>query len=137
MASRSEAPEPAVDELRRKARRRLAGAVGLARAAPVALPLLLENEPKPLADDVSIQIPPVDSGKFVNPLSPAPPEAKGKDDKPLPPAANALPAPAGPDASAKADSVKMEPARSESGRSESDKSESGGGGSVKAGPAKG
>jgi len=80
MALRSDAPELAVDELRRKARRRLVGAVVLALAAAVLLPLLLENEPKPLGDDVSIQIPPVDSGKFVNPLSPAAPaeqNAKG------------------------------------------------------------
>src|SRR6266536_1358015 len=82
MATRSDASDPAVDELRRKARRRLDGAIVLALAAAVALPLLLENEPKPLGDDVSIQIPPVDSGRFVNPLSPAaPPDAKTKADK--------------------------------------------------------
>jgi DedD protein len=82
MATRSDAPDLAVDELRRKARRRLVGAIVLALAAAVALPLLLENEPKPLGDDVSIQIPPVDTGRFVNPLSPAaPPDAKTKADK--------------------------------------------------------
>ena len=70
MATRSEANDPAVDELRRRARRRLIGAIVLALAAAVLLPLLLENEPKPLGDDVSIQIPPIDSGKFINPLSP-------------------------------------------------------------------
>jgi DedD protein len=69
MATRSDAPEPQVDELRRRARRRLVGAVVLALAAAVLLPLLLESEPKPLGDDVSIQIPPIDSGKFINPLS--------------------------------------------------------------------
>src|SRR6266567_2474392 len=82
MATRSEAHDPAVDELRRRARRRLVGAIVLALAAAVALPLLLENEPKPLGDDVSIQIPPVDTGRFVNPLSPAAlPDAKSKADK--------------------------------------------------------
>src|SRR3982074_3639713 len=69
----------AVDELKRRARRRLVGAVVLALAAAVILPLLLESDPKPLGDEVSIQIPPVDSGKFVNPLSPAP--AKTSDAK--------------------------------------------------------
>jgi len=118
MASRSEAPDPAVDELRRKARRRLVGAVVLALAAAVALPLLLENEPKPLGDDVSIQIPPVDSGKFVNPLSPAAPDAKGKEDKSPPPAPNVSP-PAPADTSTKPDSAKAEPAKSESDKSES------------------
>jgi DedD protein len=80
METRSEAPDLAVDELRRRARRRLVGAIILALAAAVLLPLLLENEPKPLGDDVSIQIPPIDSGKFINPLSPGKaqdPKAKG------------------------------------------------------------
>jgi DedD protein len=65
-------PEPsdvAVDELKRKARRRLIGAIVLALAAAVALPLLFESEPKPLGEDVSVQIPPMDGGKFVTPLS--------------------------------------------------------------------
>jgi DedD protein len=70
MVSRSDAPDLAVDELKRRARRRLVGAIVLALAAAVLLPLLLENEPKPLGDEVSIQIPPVDTSKFVNPLSP-------------------------------------------------------------------
>ena len=81
MATRSEVPDLAVDELRRRARRRLVGAIVLALAAAVLLPLLLENEPKPLGDDVSIQIPPIDSGKFINPLSPgAAPDPKVKSD---------------------------------------------------------
>ena len=90
MYTRPETHDPAVDELKRRARRRLVGAIVLALAAAVILPLLLESEPKPLGDDVSIQIPPIDSGKFVNPLSPAKaPDAKagdGKRDKKSPPA---------------------------------------------------
>jgi len=70
MAIRSEAPDLAVDELKRRARRRLVGAVVLALAAAVILPLLLESDPKPLGDEVSVRIPPVDNSKFVNPLSP-------------------------------------------------------------------
>src|SRR5690349_15865215 len=69
MAPHTEAPEPAVDELRRKARRRLVGAVVLALAAAVILPMLLEREPRPLGEDVAVRIPPVDNGKFVNRLS--------------------------------------------------------------------
>jgi DedD protein len=81
MATRSESLDPAVDELRRRARRRLIGAIVLALAAAVLLPLLLESEPKPLGDDVSIQIPPIDSGKFINPLSPgAAPDPKVRSD---------------------------------------------------------
>ncbi|HEX8739460.1 MAG TPA: hypothetical protein VF925_04890, partial [Casimicrobiaceae bacterium] len=58
-----------LDELRRRARRRLVGAVVLALVVAVVVPMLLEREPKPLGNDVSVQIPPVDSGKFVNRLS--------------------------------------------------------------------
>src|SRR5512136_2866279 len=94
MAMRSEAPDPAVDELRRRARRRLVGAIVLALAAAVLLPLLLESEPKPLGDDVSIQIPPIDSGKFINPLSPGrAPDAKLKSDGGAVKSAPVVPAP--------------------------------------------
>jgi len=58
-----------VDEMRRKARRRLVGAIVLALAAAIVLPMLLEKEPRPLGDDVSVQIPPVDQSKFVNRLT--------------------------------------------------------------------
>src|SRR5690242_841327 len=64
--------EPAdinVDELRRRARRRLVGAVVLALGVAVVVPMLLETEQKPLGDDVSVKIPPVDDSKFVNRLS--------------------------------------------------------------------
>ena len=70
MPIRSDAPELAVDELKRRARRRLVGAIVLALAAAVILPLLLESDPKPLGDEVSIRIPPIDNGKFINPLAP-------------------------------------------------------------------
>ena len=66
--------EPAdlnVDELRRRARRRLVGAVVLALGVAVVVPMLLETEQKPLGEDVSVKIPPVDSGKFVNRLNDA------------------------------------------------------------------
>ena len=70
MAERSaDNADLAVDELKRKARRRLVGAIVLALAAAVILPLLLEKDPKPLGDDVSVQIPPVDEGRFVNRLT--------------------------------------------------------------------
>jgi DedD protein len=61
-------PDPAapqLDELRRRARRRLVGAIVLALAAAVLVPMLLESDPKPLGEDVSVKIPPVDDGKFV------------------------------------------------------------------------
>jgi len=70
MATHPDSAEPAVDELKRRARRRLVGAVVLALAAAVILPMLFESDPKPFGDDVAIKIPPIDDGKFVNPLSP-------------------------------------------------------------------
>lgn len=71
------------------------GAIVLALAAAVLLPLLLESEPKPLGDDVSIQIPPIDKGKFINPLSPgAAPDPKVKSDGGGLKTAQSVPAPA-------------------------------------------
>jgi len=58
-----------VDDLRRRARRRLVGAIVLALGAAVIVPMLLESEPKPLGDSVAVKIPPVDDGRFVNRLS--------------------------------------------------------------------
>jgi DedD protein len=69
--------EPQLDELRRRARRRLIGAIVLALAAAVLVPMLLESDPKPLGEDVSVRIPPVDDSKFVSKLGDkgkAPPE---------------------------------------------------------------
>jgi len=62
-------PELIVDEMKRKARRRLVGAIVLALAAAIVVPMLLEKEPRPLGEDVSVQIPPVDEGKFINRLT--------------------------------------------------------------------
>lgn len=104
--TRPEPTDPAVDELKRRARRRLVGAAVLALAAAVTLPLLFESEPKPLGDEVSVQIPPIDNNRFVTPLSPAPADGKSVESRPAPKpigqAARApdTPAPAAPSATA-------------------------------------
>jgi DedD protein len=77
------APDDAnLDDLRRRARRRLVGAIVLALAVAVFVPMLLESDPKPLGEDVAVKIPPVDDGKFVNKLNdkvkPEPPKALAK-----------------------------------------------------------
>jgi DedD protein len=72
MSAMAEPADINVDELRRRARRRLVGAVVLALGVAVVVPMLLETEQKPLGEDVSVKIPPVDDGKFVNRLNDKP-----------------------------------------------------------------
>lgn len=55
-ARRSRAPDPVLPE-KKRARRRLVGAIALALAAAVGLPMLLDSEPKPLGTDIAINIP--------------------------------------------------------------------------------
>jgi DedD protein len=50
------ADDPVLPE-KKRARRRLVGAVALALAVAVGLPMVLDSEPKPLASDIAIQIP--------------------------------------------------------------------------------
>ena len=62
------AKQQAEDELnlRRKARRRLIGAVVLTLAVVVILPMVLDNEPKPSGKDIDLSIPAPDkAGEFV------------------------------------------------------------------------
>jgi DedD protein len=48
--------DPVLPE-KKRARRRLVGAIALALAVAVGLPMLLDSEPKPIASDIAIQIP--------------------------------------------------------------------------------
>lgn len=50
------AADPVLPE-KKRARRRLVGAIALALAVAVGLPMLLDSEPKPLAGDIAIEIP--------------------------------------------------------------------------------
>src|SRR6202171_469105 len=112
MLTRPEAGDPALEEPKRPPRRRLVGAIVLALAAAVILPLLLESDPKPLGDDVSIQIPPIDSGKFITPLSPGKrADGKGAPDRaaPLTSATSAKPAPVAPDTPGEAKQAPVAP----------------------------
>lgn len=52
----SEPVDPILPE-KKRARRRLIGAVALVLAAVIGLPMIFDSEPKPLADDIAIQIP--------------------------------------------------------------------------------
>jgi DedD protein len=55
-ATRRPGNDPMLPE-KKRARRRLVGAVALALAAAVGVPMLLDSEPKPAAGDIAIQIP--------------------------------------------------------------------------------
>ena len=64
---------------KKRARRRLVGAIALALAAAVGLPMLLDSEPRPLVGDIAIQIPSKDKAPAL-PMPSAPvPAAESVD----------------------------------------------------------
>ena len=78
-------PSPTVEELqlRKRARRRLVGAITLVALMVTVLPMVLDDEPKPVGQDIAINIPSQQSTDF--PLKTAKPA--------LPPVVQAQPAP--------------------------------------------
>ena len=84
------APTDEQVQLRRRARRRLIGALALVTVVAVVLPWVLEREPRPSEEEIAIQIPSPDSGRFdpgAASKNPAPkptdggePDAAGRDD---------------------------------------------------------
>lgn len=72
-------------QLRKRARRRLIGAIVLVTAVVVALPMVLDNEPKPVSQDINIRIPSPDSGTFTSKVVPVTPAPESKP-APKPPA---------------------------------------------------
>lgn len=65
-------------QLRRRARRRLIGAIVLVTAIVVVLPMVLDTEPKPISGDISIKIPSPNSSTFTARVVPVPPSAEPK-----------------------------------------------------------
>ena len=65
------APDPILPE-KKRARRRLVGAIALALLVAIGLPMLLDSEPKPLASDIAIQIPSKDKPTPQSNAAPAP-----------------------------------------------------------------
>lgn len=59
-------------QLKRRARRRLIGAIVLVTVIIVALPMMLDSEPKPVSRDISVQIPSPDAGTFTSKVVPLP-----------------------------------------------------------------
>jgi DedD protein len=62
------ASDPGLPE-KKRARRRLVGAIALALAVAIGLPMVLDSEPKPLASDIAIQIPSKDTLSLTPALS--------------------------------------------------------------------
>ncbi len=83
-------------QLRKRARRRLIGAIVLVAVVAAILPMVLDSEPKPTSQEINIQIPSPDAkGSFISKVVPVPPPGKSVAVKPEP----ASPAPvAAPDA---------------------------------------
>src|SRR5450830_611691 len=102
-----EAPDPVLPE-KKRARRRLVGAIALALGVAVGLPMLLDSEPKAPFNDIAIDIPSKEKAAAPAPApapvpAAAPAQAAGHNgldqseeiiDSPLPPAARPTPAPA-------------------------------------------
>jgi DedD protein len=68
-------------QLRKRARRRLIGAIVLVMIVVLVLPMVLDTEPKPVSEDIDIRIPSPDAGagkSKIVPIAPAP------DAKPAP-----------------------------------------------------
>ena len=75
---RDEPVDPVLPE-KKRARRRLVGAIALVLAAIIGLPMILDSEPKPLSSDIAIQIPSKDTpAPSVAPLPAPKPSAAEK-----------------------------------------------------------
>ena len=103
-------------QLKKRARRRLVGAVALVFLIVVFLPMLLDSEPKPLNQDIEITIPPIPKPES-NPQNPAPDVPSTAAPRP-PPRVEGMPARAvqsdpAPSVEAKPDSPKTAPAKPE------------------------
>jgi DedD protein len=98
---RNKANDPVLPE-KKRARRRLVGAVALVLAAVIGLPMILDSEPRPVADDIAIDIPSKDKHAKSGQVTPPPVAAAkpsvgsslDKDEEVIDPAT--LPAPAEP-----------------------------------------
>lgn len=72
-------------ELRRRARRRLVGAIALVTVIAVVLPWVLDSEPQTAAPDVSVQIPSPNAGAFTSKVVPLDPAKSAPAQKPVAP----------------------------------------------------
>ena len=80
-------------QLKKRARRRLIGAIVLVTTVAVVLPMVLDSEPGKVGQDINIKIPSPDSGAFTLKVAPLPPLPKSKpaEKAPVPPESAAVP----------------------------------------------
>lgn len=97
---RADAPDPALPE-KKRARRRLVGALALVLAAVIGLPMILDSEPQSVGDDIAIEIPSKDKSAPPSVRRAEPPaypeqgtEQEGADEKPAQATPALSPAPA-------------------------------------------
>lgn len=105
-------------QLRKRARRRLVGAIAIVVIIVVVLPMVLDHEPKPGGQDIDISIPSPDTGRRAGTAAVPPPAPTPVPDvapQPVPPASSepAAPPPAPPADAGKAPVEKPAPAQSE------------------------
>lgn len=74
-------------QLKKRARRRLIGAVALALLAAIVLPMVMDHQPAPPLRDIQVRIPSPDEGlpQRVAPKQAAPLTVAAKEEKPAPP----------------------------------------------------
>lgn len=69
-----DSPQDDSTELKKRARRRLVGAIALALAAVVVLPMVMDSEPRPAGQDIQVRIPAQDGAD--SPSAPVSPSQK-------------------------------------------------------------
>ena len=95
-----------VNLLRRRARRRLVGAIALVVLAVVVLPIILDQKPRPGPQELTVQIPSQDGSPFKKLPPLQPPPAAQKVDAPASKAPDPAPAETATAAPAKSDGAK-------------------------------
>ena len=109
-------------ELKKRARRRLVGAAALALLAAIVLPMVMDQEPRPLNQDVQIQIPRQEGDNFTaRPI--APPAVAANPDTPAEPESPGVTPPVRPAPVPAAEVAKPEPAKPEPPKPTATKSE--------------
>lgn len=92
MAEQDTSPDADL-QLRKRARRRLVGAIALALLAVIVLPMVMDSEPRPLSQDIQVRIPGQDSTGLAARVLPGKPAATPMPAPEPKPAAQAVPEP--------------------------------------------